>query len=239
MSADQFGRIARMLLTLANQLSASAYQNVQQARFIAEIRNAGFPGLKVLGIGASPRKGGNSDVLLKYILKGIDDRQIATDSLHLRDFQFRGCVGCEQCRTDGICTGLKDAMALIYPKVLESKGLVLVSPTHHYNVTSWMKAFIDRLYCFYDFDNHRPRGWSSRLAGQGRKAILAAICEQEDSADMGFTLDAMRMPLKALGYEIVAELPVLGIFDKGKVQEDSGLLHEAARLGSILSRSLI
>jgi len=67
---------------------------------------------------------------------------------------------------------------------------------------------IDRLYCFYNFDDNRPGGWSSRLAGQGRKAILAAICEQKNKDDMGFTLDAMRLPLEALGYEIIGELPV-------------------------------
>lgn len=94
-------------------------------------------------------------------------------------------------------------MSLIYPGILESQGLILVSPTHNYNVTAWMKAIIDRLYCFYNFDDKRPRGWSSRLAGQGRKAVLAAICEQKNKDDMGFTLDAMRLPLEALGYEII------------------------------------
>jgi diguanylate cyclase (GGDEF)-like protein/PAS domain S-box-containing protein len=36
MSSEQFTQVARALYTLANQLSLSAYQNVQQARFITE-----------------------------------------------------------------------------------------------------------------------------------------------------------------------------------------------------------
>lgn len=198
-----------------------------------------FPQPKVLGIGGSPRKGGNSDVLLKYLLKGVSANGIAAVSLQLRDFQYQGCIGCERCRKDKICTGLKDGMSLIYPPILESQGLILVSPTHNYNVTAWMKAFIDRLYCFYRFDDQRPRGWSSRLAGQRRKAIVAAVCEQESKYDMGFTLDAMRLPLEALGYEIIGELPVFGIFDKAKVKEHSEILDSAAKHGADLAQALL
>ena len=129
-------------------------------------------------------------------------------------------------------------MSVLYPEVHQARGLVLVSPTHNYNITSWMKAFIDRLYCFYTFAETRPRAWSSRLAGQGRKAVLAAICEQEDQKDMGFTLEAMRLPLEALGYEIVGELPVFRIFDRGKVKDNGEVLASAKGLGEELALSL-
>jgi multimeric flavodoxin WrbA len=201
--------------------------------------NSEPPKPKVLGIGGSPRKGGNSDILLKHLLKAVTENKIAVDSYQLRDFQSQGWIGCEKCRKDKICTGLKDGMSLIYPDIIESQGLVLVSPTHNYNVTAWMKAFIDRLYCFYNFDDNRPRGWSSRLADQGRKAVLGAICEQENKDDMGFTLEAMRLPIKALGYEIIGELPVFSIFDKAKVKENSEILIKAEKLGADLAESLL
>ncbi len=101
-----------------------------------------------------------------------------------------------------------------------------------------MKAFIDRLYCLYIFDNNRPRGWSSCLNGQKRKAVIAAVCEQDDKKDMGFTLEAMRLPIEALGYKIVAELAVFGIFDKGKVQDENEIMTKAIKLGKQLAISL-
>ncbi|MBN2568601.1 MAG: flavodoxin family protein [Deltaproteobacteria bacterium] len=203
--------------------------------------NAEPPKPKVLGVGGSPRKDGNSDILLKNILKGTNEGKISvcSYSLQLRDYQYQGCIGCERCRKDKICTGLRDGMSLIYPDIIESKALVLVSPTHNYNVTAWMKAFIDRLYCFYNFDDNHPRGWSSRLANQGRKAVLAAICEQVDEDDMGVTLSAMRLPLEALGYEIIGELPVFKIFNKGKVKENKEILIQARKLGSDLLESIL
>jgi len=197
------------------------------------------PQNKVIGFGGSPRKGGNSDTLVKFMLGGAAKHGVETHGVHLRDVNFQGCVGCERCRKDKICTGLTDGMSVLYPDILESRGLILVSPTHNYNVTAWMKAFIDRLYCFYNFDRECPRGWSSRLAGQGRKAVIAAICEQVDARDMGFTVDAMRLPLEALGYEIVGVQTVFRVFEKGKVKEDNEALLKAEQLGSNLAESLL
>lgn len=133
---------------------------------------------KVLGIGSSPRKGGNSDILLKWLLKGLSNAGIAAEKIQLRDYQFQSCNGCERCRKDKRCTELQDEMQLIYPKITRASGLVLISPILNYNMTALMKSFIDRLYCFYDFSDKRQGSWSSQLADQGRKAIIAAVGEQ-------------------------------------------------------------
>ena len=198
-----------------------------------------LPRDKVLGVGGSPRKNGNSDALLKQALNGVSREAIECGLIQLRDVDFQGCIGCEKCRKDQICTGLNDGMSLMYSQVITAKGLVLVSPTHNYNITAWMKAFIDRLYCFYDFENTRPRAWSSRLADQGRKAVLIAVCEQENKKDMGFTLDAMKIPIEALGYQVIGQQAVFRIFDKGKVKEDSKSLEKAFNLGRDLAKAVI
>lgn len=165
-------------------------------------------------------------------------RDIETEVIKLRDYYFQSCIGCEQCRKDNYCSGLNDGMQLIYPKLIQSQGLVLVSPTHNYNITALMKAFIDRLYCFYDFNNQRPRGWESRLAGQNRKAAIIAICEQADKKDMGFTLEAMRLPLEALGYEIIDELAIFKVFERGAVKKEGKTMANVSEIGQNLMRSL-
>lgn len=196
------------------------------------------PNIEVLGLSGSPRINGNSDILLKNIMSGVARENVGSDYLNLTKVNFQGCIGCEKCRKDKICTGLVDGMSVIYNKIISSKGLVLVSPTHNYNVTSWMKAFIDRLYCFYHFENNRPRSWSSRFSNQDRKAVIAAICEQESIDDMGFTLEAMKKPLIALGYEIIGELSVFKIFDKAKVKDDKVAISRAFQLGKELAFAL-
>jgi multimeric flavodoxin WrbA len=195
---------------------------------------------KILGIGGSPRGGGNSDILVKSILKSAGENGAITEEIQLRDYQIQPCIGCERCRKDERCTGLQDGMQLIYPKIEEANGLVLVSPVYSYNVTAQMKSFIDRLYGFYYFAEERPGHWSSRLAGQGRKAVIAAIGEQNDSDEggMDLTLEVMRRSITALGYEIIGELPVLGVFAKGKIREQPDTLQQAEELGKELASRL-
>ena len=192
----------------------------------------------ILGIEGSPRAKGNSHVLLDAVLKGAAEAGADTQAAHLRDHRYEPCVGCEKCRRDKICTRFSDGMTLLYPTILEARGLVMITPVHNYNVTAWIKAFIDRLYCFYDFENTRPRAWSSRLADQGRKAVIGAIAEQEHERDMGVALDAMRLPLVGLGYEIVREIPVLRLFDRGIIAKQPDVMQQAAEAGKTLAQAL-
>jgi len=175
----------------------------------------------VLGIGGSPRKGGNSDLLLKSILQGVNDTEVNSDVAKLRNFQFQPCIGCEKCRKDKICTGLMDGMSLLYPKIIDARGLVLVSPTHNYNITAIMKAFIDRLYCFYNFDNkNRPGQWSSQLNNQGRKAVYNMDTTRELIGRLKIS-PALR---RICGWEKISDIPHESSFSRAfKEFSESGL----------------
>lgn len=192
----------------------------------------------ILGVSGSPRRNGNSDTLLKQALAGAAEAGARTEAVYLRNVQFSSCVGCERCRKDKICTKLIDGMSVLYPKIQEAKGLVVVSPAHNYNVTALMKAFIDRYYCFYDFTDDRPRGWSSRLAGQGRKSVIIGICEQPEGEGMGQTMEMMKLPFSALGYELVGEQDVHQVFDVGAVKKQEQDMEQAFAHGRNLALAL-
>jgi multimeric flavodoxin WrbA len=194
--------------------------------------------MQIIGISGSPRRGGNSDLILENILVGAQQAGATSEVTFLSDLNFSSCVGCERCRKDKICTRFDDDLTPLYSKIIGARGMVLVSPIYNYNITSWMKAFIDRMYCYYDFDNERPRGWSSRLADQGRKALLTIVAEQISEEDLGVAMEALRLPMQALGYEIVGETPVLGMFEAGIVGNHPEVLNRAAEMGKILAQNL-
>ncbi|MDF1554317.1 MAG: flavodoxin family protein [Deferrisomatales bacterium] len=193
----------------------------------------GKDAVRILGVSGSPRKGGNTDALLDRAAISARSAGASMELVHLRDYVIQPCVGCEQCRKDLTCTRFYDGMHLLYPKIEQAKGLVLGSPTHHYNVTAWVKAFIDRLYPYYEFSRQRPGPWRSRLSGQGRVAVTFEVCEQCDPSESSFTLAALRKPLEALGYETLAEISVLGHFRKAAVREDPAALE---RVSSAMKR---
>lgn len=176
--------------------------------------------------------------MLERILEGVREAGAKTEKILLREHNVLPCRACERCRKDKRCTRLLDGMQEIYPKIIKAQGLILGSPVHNYNISASLKSFIDRLYCFYDFTTDRPRGWTSRLAGQGRKAMIFAVGEQKDVKAMGVALPAMHLPLEALGYEVTGELAAKGFFDLGAVSGDANLMAKALALGQRLARSL-
>jgi len=56
---------------------------------------------------------------------------------------------------------------------------------------------------------------------------------------MGFTLEAMRTPIEALGYQVIGEQSIFKIFDKGKVKQDSNAMEKAFSLGKKLAKSIL
>ncbi len=195
--------------------------------------------LKVLCISGSPRGGGNTDVILANISRGIEETGVEVEKIFLRDYLIQSCIGCERCRKDKICSRINDGMQLLYPKIFESMGLILGSPTHSYNVTAMVKAFIDRLYPYYEFTNERPRNFSSRLADQGRKAIVFSVSSQDEMGETGFTLEAMGYPLTALGYDVIEDFSVTGIFERGAVRHQLETLNAAYEKGRRLAKILL
>lgn len=187
--------------------------------------------LKVLCISGSPRGGGNTDVLLASFIRGIEESGVEAERVFLRDYIIQPCIGCERCRKDKTCSKLHDGMSLLYPKILESRGMIMGSPTHNYNVTALVKAFIDRLYPFFEFTDDRPRKYHSRLEGQGRKAIVYSVSEQDEMGEVGFTLEAMGYPLTALGYDVVEDMNVSGFFDRGAVRHHIDVLDKMYEKG--------
>src|SRR3972149_2872694 len=99
--------------------------------------------MKVLGLFGSPRKGGNTDLLLEEALKGAEAEGAETERLRVSDFNIIPCRECLACYEQGKCIILDD-MEKIYPKLLDADIIILASPIFFYGVTAWAKALIDR-----------------------------------------------------------------------------------------------
>jgi multimeric flavodoxin WrbA len=99
--------------------------------------------MKVLGIFGSPRKGGNSDLLLTEAMKGAESLGAETETIRSFKLKLSGCLECGGCDKTGVCV-VKDDMDLVYPKLIESEIIILASPMFFYGITSSAKAVIDR-----------------------------------------------------------------------------------------------
>ncbi len=99
--------------------------------------------MKVVGITGSPRRGGNTDLLLAEVMKGAASRGAEIKTIILNDLNITPCQHCDACLEAGKCK-IKDDMQMVYRELEEADRIVLASPIHFMGLTAQMKAMIDR-----------------------------------------------------------------------------------------------
>ena len=104
---------------------------------------------KVLIISASPRKGGNSDMLCDKFLEGALDAGHNAEKVRLSDKKIAFCNGCYYCADHkGACV-YKDDMTELLSKMISADVIVLASPVYFYTIDGQLKTFIDRCVARY------------------------------------------------------------------------------------------
>lgn len=101
-----------------------------------------------LGIATSPRRGGNTSILLEKALEGASSVGARTEMLNINNFKFSPCLACDGCFKEGKCVILDD-MQIIYEKLLTADRIILASPIFSMGLCAQAKAMVDRTQRFW------------------------------------------------------------------------------------------
>lgn len=101
--------------------------------------------MKVIGINGSPRRGGNTGILIKTVFQELEKEGIETELIQLGGKMVHGCTACMKCREikDARCHIKNDVINDIIAKMLDADGIILGSPVYFADITPEMKALID------------------------------------------------------------------------------------------------
>ena len=102
--------------------------------------------MKVVAFNGSPRKDGNTTLLINHLLRELEHEGIETELVQLSEKEIRGCIACFKCHEnqDQHCAVKEDAANEYIEKITAAQGIVLGSPVYFQDVTTEMKALIDR-----------------------------------------------------------------------------------------------
>ncbi len=102
--------------------------------------------MKVLGINGSSRRDGNTACLINAVFSELNKEKIETELVQLAGENIYSCRACRGCRDnmDKACIIKEDVINEIIDKMVRADGIILGSPTYFANISSQMKAFIDR-----------------------------------------------------------------------------------------------
>ncbi|MCQ1535669.1 flavodoxin family protein [Methanosarcina sp. KYL-1] len=102
--------------------------------------------MKVIGINGSPRKDGNTSILIRTVFDELMKQGIETELIQLSEKNIEGCKACRACHKNKNkqCVITDDFFNECLAKMAASDGIILGSPVYSANVTSQMKALLDR-----------------------------------------------------------------------------------------------
>lgn len=118
-----------------------------------------MPASTCVGLAFSPRRGGNTDILLKSAMGYLQSSGANTETIYMASLNYMPCRACEGCYATGRCV-IKDDAGPVYEKILKADILVVAAPIFSMGICAQAKIFIDRAQQF----------WATRYI-LGRRAV--------------------------------------------------------------------
>jgi len=188
--------------------------------------------IHVLGISASPRAGGNSDLLLHKALAGAQSAGADIEYVHLCDLNIAPCIECNSCFKTGECA-TKDDYQLILKKMLDADRLVFATPIFFMTVCAQAKILIDRCQCLWahKYVLKKPL---IETQGRDRRAMVIAVGGSKSKNMFDSIRLTMKYYLDVLDMKYAANLFVNKMEEPGQIKKHPNALNEAFRLGAEL-----
>jgi multimeric flavodoxin WrbA len=192
--------------------------------------------LKVLGIAGSPRRGGNTDMLLAEFMKGASDKGAEVKMIVLNNQKITPCQHCDACLEKGVCK-IKDDMQAIYDEFEQADIIVLASPIQFTGVTSQMKAMIDR------FQSRWARKYVLKIPPLGderkRRGFFISVGGRKVADLFDPALIMIKTFFRILNIEYAGELLVSKIDEKGAIAKHPDALNQAFVAGQKLVEEML
>ena len=187
--------------------------------------------VKVLGIAGSPRRNGNTDMLLAEVLRGATDKGAEVKTVILNNLKFVTCQHCDGCLKDGNCV-IKDEMQSIYPEFEQADVIILATPIQFMGMTAPMKAMIDR------FQARWARKYVLKIPPLGevksRKGFLIAVGGTKYENIFDSPLVIVKTFFLLMDIEYAGDILLREIDEKGAINDHPETLKEAYETGQKL-----
>ena len=184
--------------------------------------------MKVIGIAGSPRRGGNTDLLLAEVLRGAASKGAEVKTIVLNDLTITPCQHCDACFKKGICR-IKDDMQDIYTELEQADRIVLASPIQFTGVTAQMKAMIDRCQSLW------ARKYVLKIpplsTGRERKGFFISVGGRRAKNLFEPALMMIKTLFIILDISYAGELLFSGVDEKGAITKHPDALQQAFLAG--------
>ncbi len=182
----------------------------------------------LLAISSSPRRNGNSELLLQSFNEGVQDGGGKVNSLRISELQFSPCKACDRCATSGECI-LQDDMQSIYPLIVSAGAMVLATPIYFGSLSAQLKMFIDRFQCWWYAKYRLKEPFVKPEEGKPGFFMSVGALRNKDHAQNA--LAVARVYFHTINYRYVDSLSCCGLDKKGAIGKQPDALQNAYEAG--------
>jgi multimeric flavodoxin WrbA len=188
--------------------------------------------IKVLAFAGSPRRHGNSETLLDWVLDAMEkEPDVAVEKVVIVDADVNPCRGCNACEKLNACVQ-RDGMDILHDKIIDADVIVLSSPIYCMGICSQVKALIDRFQVF------RSRKYVLKLpvVPPERRGKRLGVFLSTAGQNWDHVFDAAVPSVKCFFHVIdvkdrdIRYLMVNGVDEKGAIQNHPTARTDAERL---------
>ena len=184
----------------------------------------------VVALLGSPRKKGNSTVLAKQIIRGVESVGAKVETVCLNGLNIKPCQGCYACKKkNSPGCAVDDDMQSLYPKLKESDAWIIASPVYWFSMSAQTKIFMDRCFALWNEDQEINPLYKKRIA-------IAMSYGDSDPFNSGCVnaLRSFQDAYRYAGAEIIGM--VYGSADEpGEISSNAELMAQAEEIGKKLA----
>ena len=186
--------------------------------------------LKVMAIAGSPRKKGNTDLLLERFSDGATDAGARVKKVYASRLKASPCIGCEKCFKTGRCA-IKDDFQDLYEDLINADVIAMTGPMYFWNVPAQAKIIIDRSECQWSRKYVlRTPLQPTPYGHQRRRGVFISVGGQKN-IDFSGALHVMQEFFAVWEADLWAELLYSAVDAKGAILSHADKLEEAYQLG--------
>ncbi|MCX6687029.1 MAG: flavodoxin family protein [Methanoregula sp.] len=189
--------------------------------------------IKVLAFAGSPRRHGNSETLLDWVLAAMaDEPDVVVEKAALTDTDINPCRGCNACQKLNTCVQ-RDGMDIYHDKIIEADIIVLAAPIFCMGIAAQAKALIDRAQVF----TSRKYVLKLPIVPKERKGKRLGIFISTAGQTWNYVFDAAIPSVKCFYHVIdirdtdIHYLMINGVDEKGAIERHPTAKSEAEMLG--------
>ena len=187
--------------------------------------------MKICAFMGSPRKDGNTGLLLREAVRGIEEEGFSVQVFDLNSMNIRPCQNCGGCNETGVCIN-RDDMDQIYDAIRSSDRIILASPIYFFALSAQTKLMIDRCQCFWCEKYLLRKPLAESL--DGRKGLLLLVGGMMADTGVQCSEACARAFFRTISFPEHDVLSYLGIDKKGDILKHKTALEDAYDAGKRL-----